>query len=368
METNHSPIALESADEPASFVQQLAPCGEPPASANSPLAPALLESTLGDTFPPGSRKPRHDGFTPEKIGDFLRALASTGIVAHAAAEVGLSASAAYALRNRRQGRAFAAMWDAVLIHRSRARLAAEVQARSLTGCVTVRKEQGEIVSELHFHDNRLAMAVLTRLDRLAEREAPRDEQLRALSEDLDAFIDCLAEGEDPVVFVEARKPTPPTPADPPAAPVDEDPHLTRYALASGCPHYLDVPRHRIEILDLDVAEFDEWAPDQRVRAERSGFMAWLRDRDEEDTERRGAAIQFHYERLAAYFARERLGDTEETPVDAWSVEVDDLDTDSLFEWSEDQLARAGVTRLFQALPEDFWEELAEEHAAHGGGA
>ena len=98
------------------------------------------------------------------------------------------------------------MWDAVLIDRSRARLAAENQHVATLGCVSRRYRDGELVGEYHYRDNRLAMAMLSRLDRLAEREAPADDHLRALSEDLDEFIACAAEGGDLDAFVEARRP------------------------------------------------------------------------------------------------------------------------------------------------------------------
>lgn len=359
MDSNTPRIAPEAADERASSLEPATPHGEAPASAQSPLAPALLDSALGETFPPGSRKPRHDGFTPEKIGDFLRALASSGIVAQAAAEVGLSASAAYAFRNRRQGRAFAAMWDAVLIHRSRARLAAEVQARSLTGCVTVRKEEGEIVSELHFHDNRLAMAVLTRLDRLAEREAPREEQLRALSEDMDAFIDCVAGGGDADAFVAERKrPAPPESAPRPPKRVDDDPELTRLARLAGCPDYLDVPPSEIEVADLDLGLRGDWSVDQWVRAYRSGLMLWLEIRGDAEKCRAGAPLQFDYLRTASVLALELIGDSPGEAGDVRPIETGDLEPDQILEWDDDQLARAWASGVIQALGDDFWDALA----------
>src|SRR3954452_14165242 len=227
MDQTHTQLAPEPAtDVPASPAQpELEP---PPASAFAD--PPLLSDCLGDTladriadtiegsFPPGSRKPRHDGFMPEKIGAFLRDLAASGVVEHAAAAAGLTASAAYAFRNRRQGRAFAKMWDAVLVHRARARLASELQGRAIAGCVSIRKRDGEVVGEYHYYDNRLAMALLTRLDRLADKEAASEAHLRVLSEDLDEFIDCLAEGGDADAFVEVRRPREPEPAPAPPAP------------------------------------------------------------------------------------------------------------------------------------------------------
>ena len=209
MEQNQNRLAPEApADESASPFNP--PAETPADSPDPPLLSdsldAALQETLDATFPPDSRKPRHDGWTPEAVAGFLHALAETGVVEHAARRVGLSAQAAYAFRNRRQGRAFAKIWDAVLINRARARVEGELQGRAVAGCVSIRKYKGEVVGEYHYYDNRLAMSLLTRLDRLAERAEPEAEHLRTLSEDLDEFCDCLAQGGDPDAFVAARLP------------------------------------------------------------------------------------------------------------------------------------------------------------------
>lgn len=215
--SDDAPAPEAAADEPASPFTTLTQ-GEP-----SPLAEILAEA-----YPPGARRPRRDGFTPEAIGHFLDALAAHGIVEHAARAAGVSAQAAYAFRNRRSGRAFARMWDAVLIHRARARLAAENQHVATLGCVSRRYRDGELVGEYHYRDNRLAMAMLTRLDRLAEREAPNDDHLRALAEDLDEFIACAAEGGDLDSFVEARRPEPAAAREAPPASMPEAEQPARY--------------------------------------------------------------------------------------------------------------------------------------------
>jgi hypothetical protein len=192
-----SPVNPRTARAPGAPGAHAAP-PDPPEFAEPPLlSDALTEAmseTLAETFPPGGRKPRHDGWTPEAINIFLRELSATGVVEQAARAAGLSASAAYSFRNRRQGRAFAKMWDAVLVHRARARVAGELQGGAIAGCVSIRKRDGVVVGEYHYYDNRLAMALLTRLDRLAEKEAASEAQLRALSEDLDDYLDCVAAG------------------------------------------------------------------------------------------------------------------------------------------------------------------------------
>jgi hypothetical protein len=334
----------------------------------SDFARPLIQDCLAETFPPGTRQPRHDGWTPAAIGSFLEDLAAHGVVEHAARAVGLSASSAYAFRNRRQGRAFARMWDAVLIHRSRARLAAENQACATLGCVSRRLDRnGEVVGEYHYRDNRLAMAMLTRLDRLAEREAPNDGHLRALSEDLDEFIACAAGGGDLDAFVEARRPPEPEPAPEPrpARPPDSDPDLTRLALLAGTPSYRDVHPMDIPVLDLDPTDMGNWGMDGWIRAIRSGFMDWLEFRQTRDPDvppGRGAPLHYHFACLGVTAAAEGGAvDPDEPGRQGQAREIDtaDLDPARIEEWSDDQLARAHRSHLLANLPDDFWDDLAD---------
>jgi hypothetical protein len=370
----HSPEA--STDELASSLNPPAQGGsaaepeppfEPPPLLSDCLGEILserIEDAVEESFPPGSRRPRHDGFTPERIGDFLRALAATGVVDHAAASVGVSASAAYAFRNRRQGRAFARMWDAILINRARDRLASELQSRAIAGCVSVRKRDGEIVGEYHYYDNRLAMALLTRLDRLAEKESASEAHLRALSEDMDDFIDCIAEGGDADAFVAARRPgeaEPPAPA--PAAQPDDDPELTRLARLSGCSDYLDVSPLDIDVLDLDPGNKEDWDADQWVRAFRSGFMIWLHisyGNSLETVSGLGAALRFQVCRDAAAAAANAPPDE-----DGAAGPCDELDLSLLDEWTDGQLACAWRGGLLLKVPDEVWDRLAEEDEGWG---
>jgi hypothetical protein len=68
---------------------------------------------------PVLRKPRRDGFTPQRQLDFIRALADTGCVEMAAHAVGMSPKSCYRLRNSPQGTQFAAAWDAALPYAAR---------------------------------------------------------------------------------------------------------------------------------------------------------------------------------------------------------------------------------------------------------
>lgn len=122
---------------------------------------ACLEDSFTDT-----RRLRHDGWDGPRKAIFCRTLAETGVVTEACRACGMSAKAAYALRQRDQ--VFALAWEAAL-SMARERLADELLARSMKGSVEqIMNNHGAIVGERHSYDNRLAMAVLRRLDRRAE--------------------------------------------------------------------------------------------------------------------------------------------------------------------------------------------------------
>jgi len=108
---------------------------------------------------------RHDGWTGDKMATFLETLAETAVVAEACDQAAMGMSGAYALRRRSP--AFAAAWDAALTI-ARERLADTLLARSMEGNVEQIFRDGELIGERHLLDNRLGLAILRRLDRLAE--------------------------------------------------------------------------------------------------------------------------------------------------------------------------------------------------------
>ena len=108
---------------------------------------------------------RHDGWTGEKMATFCEALAETAVVAEACDAARMGISGAYAARRRNP--VFAAAWDAALSI-ARERLADTLLARSMEGNIEQIYKDGELVGERHVLDNRLGLAILRRLDRLAE--------------------------------------------------------------------------------------------------------------------------------------------------------------------------------------------------------
>jgi hypothetical protein len=223
---------------------------------------------------PDGRRLREDGWLPWKKARFLEALAAGAAVADACKAVGMSVASAYALRNRRSGRAFAAMWEAVLVHRARARLVDNNLSRAMDGWVEQIVRDGIVVAERRRFDNRLSMAMLTRLDRLAEgREGEEAELLRALSDDFEDYVETLEAGGDEDAFVEARRPQPePGESGRPHCRRDD---LDTLAALSGCRDWRHVPFGEVPVGGLDPERIEDWDIEDWVRAERSHFLAWL---------------------------------------------------------------------------------------------
>ena len=130
------------------------------------------------------RAVRRDGWTPQRIRTFLEALAGCGSVTRAAAAAGVSARGAYKFRRRAQGRGFDRAWALAL---DLARPAAPVDFEAAFERVTTLFRNGKAWGERRWFDGRKAMAVLTRLDRLAlawaGRTSPFDEA------DFDTLVD-----------------------------------------------------------------------------------------------------------------------------------------------------------------------------------
>jgi hypothetical protein len=169
------------------------------ASVHLPAIVDPLEPQEPDTADARTRRLRHDGWTPARQRTFLERFAECGVIAEACQAAGMSARAAYNLRDR--DALFAAGWDAACL-KARPRLADEVFARSMTGVVERIYKDGVIVAERHRHDNRLSMAVLARLDSRLDRAeaegAPHidlaarwDDFLAALGEDRRADVAAL---------------------------------------------------------------------------------------------------------------------------------------------------------------------------------
>lgn len=188
--------ALSAAREPGTAHPHLPP--DPDLDLTREGEPTDLVSTklfaAWDTAPPPPDAPavRHDGWTPERERTFLTTLAETSVVADAARAAGMSPKSAYNRRNCAAGHAFALGWDAAILL-SRAATADDVASRSRHGVIDRIYRNGELVAERHRYDNRLTMAHLTRLDRLAA-EAERRPEVHAVAAEFDRYLDLLPEG------------------------------------------------------------------------------------------------------------------------------------------------------------------------------
>jgi hypothetical protein len=125
---------------------------------------------------------RHDGWTPARRTQFLDHLAGKGSVRAACARVGMSREAAYRLRRREA--LFARGWDAALVL-ARAASAEELADRALDGVEEEIWYRGELVGTRRKYDNRLLLAHIARLDRiadnpLADHDAARFDEILAI--------------------------------------------------------------------------------------------------------------------------------------------------------------------------------------------
>jgi hypothetical protein len=200
--------AVPATDEPgypSTVRKALIPAPPPPQLPESLIAEAQAMAAQGGR--PGWSA-RRDGWTRERVRIFLEAIAQGATIAGAAAAAGMSKASAYAFRNSARGRAFNVGWDAAYLL-ARRQLADEVMSRALHGCVDVLTRGGEIVGERHRHDNRLAMAVLTRLDKFAASRTQADEAAILAAEEFDAFIDAIGAGNEAAAdFLQSRSALP----------------------------------------------------------------------------------------------------------------------------------------------------------------
>lgn len=110
-------------------------------------------------FTPVERRERHDGWTPERQHDFVRALAESGCVSEACGAVGMSPSSAYRLRAQPAATAFRQAWDVALDYAIR-RLSDAAFSRALHGVSRPVFYKGEQVGERRYFDERLTQFLL----------------------------------------------------------------------------------------------------------------------------------------------------------------------------------------------------------------
>jgi hypothetical protein len=239
----------------------------------SGAAPGLISAELADAFTPVAtdargRAIRSDGFTPERQVTYLSTLAACGVVIDACRAAGICKDTAYNLRNGAQGRAFALAWDAAILI-SRGRMSDELMSRGMNGCIDRLYRNGELVAERHRHDNRLAMAILTRLDRQAEGMGEGAAVARAIGQDWERFLEIVkAGGEEVDSFLADRA----RQEKAPEAAQKIESTAAMLARLKAMHLHQDGQAHRIRTADLDPAMMKSWTDDQWLRADLSGFL------------------------------------------------------------------------------------------------
>jgi hypothetical protein len=287
-----APSSEAATDEPASPFHLRSGPAASPRPANDPGGD--LQSDVLDRYVPVAtdalgRNRRSDGFTPDRQCVFLEALARCGVAADACRAAGISRDTAYNLRNGAGGAAFALGWNAAVLI-SRGRLADELQSRALNGVVEKIYRNGELWGERHRHDNRLAMAVLARLDRQAEGLGEGAIPARAVAQEWDQFLDLVREADDGVgdflmgraALAREAVSDAPAPAQAGSAvrlvegletAVDGLERLFAYSIyGGGLPCETD-------IADLEPAEMAAWTNNQWDRAQRGGLLDELKPDD-----------------------------------------------------------------------------------------
>lgn len=136
----------------------------------------------------GGGEERASIFSPRSQGAFLENLSLNGNVRLACRAARVSPQTAY--RARRASPAFAALWDAALLS-ARDNAEQVLADRALNGWEEAVFYHGEEVATRRRYSDRLLLAHLARLDRLAERA-----EVSAALADLDDAVEALGRGEE----------------------------------------------------------------------------------------------------------------------------------------------------------------------------
>ncbi len=134
---------------------------------------------------------RGDGWTVDRQRDFLEALADSGIVRHAAAQVGMTEQSVNRLRRRAGAQSFDLACDVALRMGAR-RLRAIAFERAVEGQIKQHYFRGELVGEERVFDNRLLVCLLGKHDHLFASSPVVTGAERAW----DAHLATLVDGDD----------------------------------------------------------------------------------------------------------------------------------------------------------------------------
>ena len=173
--------AVERAQAEREALASLAPDPAPanlPAPAPKAAQPPALDAHGFDPaeyqWIPVRRRPRKDGWTPQRQQDFIACLAETGCVQRAASHAGMTVQSCYRLRRAPGGENFAAAWDVALHHAARLLLDVAFE-RAFNGTEEpVFDHHGQHIGRRMRHSERLMMFLLRAYMPERFRHAHRD--------------------------------------------------------------------------------------------------------------------------------------------------------------------------------------------------
>ena len=198
MEQNH--IAHDSAFTPEAATDE-------PASSNNPAPRDMLG------FDPVPVRRRIDGWTLERQRDYVEALADTGVARQAAAIVGMTEQSASRLRRRADARSFDRTCEAAMRIGAR-RLVSVAFERAIEGTIKQHFYHGELKGEERVYDNRLLIALISKLGPLLAPTQETDDVLRNWEPWMEA--------------VEQGLPEPPPPPEPEPEPIEAEDEEEEY--------------------------------------------------------------------------------------------------------------------------------------------
>ncbi|MEP9361229.1 hypothetical protein [Sphingomonas sp. KR3-1] len=237
----------------------------PPIPAGIPLNDGHLPDTPFHEYATTPSQ-RIAGWSGEKQATFLQALAEGLTVDQACRLVGLSKQSAYAFRLSAKGVQFKIGWQAAVLQ-SRDTLADMLMERAYHGTVeTITRADGSEV-ERHRHDNRLGMAMLARLDRMADRAARETTHAaaRLAAQDFAGYVELIAQEAGPARagLLLAQS----------IAPASEDDLAPLRALARADTWLRTHTDLAEPLADLDPAARATWSGADWNRAEAAGLVA-----------------------------------------------------------------------------------------------
>ena len=237
-----------------------------------PYDPASFDHAAYHGFSPPPGATRHEGWAPDKQRRFLEALAEGYTVRQACAIVALSRQSAYALRNSPRGQSFAIGWDAAVLL-ARNALADDLLERAFAGNRDTTTGDNGSITTRHRYDNRLGMAMLNRLDRMADAAKGPGiaAAARLVASDFTQYLELIGRDAGPAragVFLGAR-----------VEPAGEDALAPIRALARAdrwLRTHTDIAEP-LDTADLDPAGRAGWTAEQWARAEAAGLVALAPD-------------------------------------------------------------------------------------------